>query len=138
MTFEIPYTKRPEDVNKLLQILPAAKMPADKVDAIYLKSLGFSDSSSKHLFDILKMLGFIDDNDKPSAIWLAYVADEKRGLILASAIKKAYPDLFKFILCPYLEDDQVILDFFGVRNPDVSAGYCSKFIADALNSILDC
>ncbi len=61
------------------------------------------------------MLGFINDKDTASAIWKEYAAREQRGLILASAIKNAYAELFEVIFCPYLEDDQVILDFLKSR-----------------------
>jgi hypothetical protein len=111
MAIEVPYTSKPEDVTRLLQLLPTTKVPADKIDAGYLKSLGFSTGSGKHLLNILKMLGFIDEAGKPSATWSAYAVDGKRGLVLASAIKRAYPELFASVLCPYLEDDEVLFDF---------------------------
>jgi hypothetical protein len=90
-------------------------MPAGKVDPDYIKSLGFSAVSGKHLFNILKQLGFVDEKDEPSSVWLAYAADESRGLILAEAIKKAYADLFAVTLCPYLEGDESLVDFFKIH-----------------------
>jgi hypothetical protein len=112
MASGVPYTYRPEDVTRLLKELPTIEAPPGKVEASFLKSMGFSNTSAKYLLNILKMLGFLDENDKASGVWLAYASDEKRGLILASAIKKAYSDLFESTLCPYLEDDEVLLDFF--------------------------
>jgi hypothetical protein len=114
MAFEVPFTNKPEDVGKLLHVLPTVQ-PPEKVDAGYIKSLGFSAASSTHLFEILKQLGFVDEADKPSADWLAYVADEKRGLVLAVAIKRAYGDLFTTTLCPYLEDNDALLDYFNLK-----------------------
>ena len=111
MPAEMPYTNRPEDIPRLLQKLSTVKVPAGRVDSAYLKELGFSAASSKHLLNILKMLGFLDENDKPSASWLAYVADERRGQVLASAVKKAYAGLFQSSFCPYLEGDEEILDY---------------------------
>jgi hypothetical protein len=111
MGLEIPYTNKPEDVAKLLELLPAVKVPPDKVNPGYIKSLGFTASSSGHLFNILKKLGFVDETDKPTADWLAYAADEKRGLVLAAAIRRAYEDLFNSTLCPYLEDNDTLLEY---------------------------
>jgi hypothetical protein len=111
MAVEVPYAARPDDVTRLLKVLPTIKVPAGKVDARYIKSLGFAPVSSGHLLNILRMLGFIDEKEKPSATWLAYVADERRGLVLASAVKKAYADLFKSSFCPYLEEDGEIMDY---------------------------
>jgi hypothetical protein len=111
MEIEVPYTNKPEDVTRLLQVMTTNEVPKIKVDTGYLKSWGFSLSSSNYLFKILKMLGFIDEEDKPSASWIAYVSDENRGSVLAAAIKKAYADLFKSVQCPYLEGDDAIMDY---------------------------
>ncbi len=111
MPVQVPYTNRPEDIPGLLQKLTTVKVPAGRVESAYLKELGFSAASSKHLLNILKMLGFLDQNDRPSATWMAYVADERRGLVLASAVKKAYAGLFQSSFCPYLEGDEEILDY---------------------------
>jgi hypothetical protein len=111
MEIEVPYTNKPEDVTRLLQVVATSEVPKTKVDTDYVKSLGFSSGSSKYLLNILRMLGFIDEDDKPSTSWIAYVADENRGIVLAGAIKKAYADLFKFMRCPYLEGDDVILEY---------------------------
>jgi hypothetical protein len=111
MSVELPVTARPEDIHKLLLLLPSTEIPKEKVEAGYIKSLGFSPASSRQLLKILRMLSFLDEKDKPSASWLAYVADEKRGLVLAAGLKMAYDDLFHFSRCPYLEDDEVLLDY---------------------------
>ena len=98
MAVEVPYATKPEDVNKLLLLLPSTVIPKGKIDANYFKSLGFSLSSGNYLLALMRHLGFLDENDKPSASWIAYRADEKRGLVLALGIKKAYGDLFSAVL----------------------------------------
>jgi hypothetical protein len=110
-----PYSTRPEDVAKLLNILPGVDVPVGKLDAGYFSKMGFTSASGRHLFQILKMLGFINNKDTAAEIWKEYVVREQRGLTLASAIKNAYPELFEEMFCPYLEDDQVILDFIKKR-----------------------
>lgn len=107
-----PFTNKPADILKLLQLLPTIDVPAGKIDERYIKSLGFSPASGKHLFNILKNLGFIDDKDEPSVLWIDYAKNDQRGLILASAVKKAYSGLFSLVICPYLEGDEMLLDFF--------------------------
>jgi hypothetical protein len=112
MPIEVPYTSRPEDISKLLQILQTAKIPAAAIEAEYFKSLGFSAASGRHLLNILKKLGFVDAAGLPAATWLEYASVANKGLVLASAVKTAYPELFKHSFCPYLDDDEVLLDFF--------------------------
>jgi hypothetical protein len=108
---EYPYTNKPEDISRLLRLLPTKEVPATKITADYFKSLGFYPGSGKHLLDILKILGFLDEKDEPSILWKDYVANERRGIILAVAIKKTYARLFEVSFCPYLEEDDAILDF---------------------------
>jgi hypothetical protein len=57
---EYPYTKKPEDIPRLLHLLPTIEVPVEKISANYFKSLGFNLGSSKHLFSILKILGFLE------------------------------------------------------------------------------
>ncbi len=109
---EYPYATRPVDVTRLLKLIPTMQAPAGKVDASYIKSLGFTPASSDRLLDILKALGFLNERNEATEIWKTYSVDESRGLVLASAIKSAYANLFKMVFCPYLESDDVILDFF--------------------------
>jgi hypothetical protein len=44
-------------------------------------------------------------------LWKAYTADERQGIILAKALKKTCAGLFEMAFCPYLEGDEIILDF---------------------------
>jgi hypothetical protein len=111
MATEFPYTTKPEDAAQLLEMLPGLEVPTGQIDVSYISKLGFTPTSSKYLFKILKMLGFLNEDDTASATWKEYVTREQRGLTLAAAIKNAYAELFENIFCPYLEDDQAILDF---------------------------
>jgi hypothetical protein len=115
---DYPYTPSPEDLNRLFEMLPAAAIPAEKADVSFIKSLGFSASSSKYLQSILKSLGFVDEADKSTGVWQDYLVEEKRGLVLAASLKKAYPELFENVFCPYLEDDDSLRKFFRTIAPD--------------------
>jgi hypothetical protein len=52
---ECPYTNKPEDISRLLHLLPTKEVPVTKITADYFKSLGFYPGSGKHLLDILKI-----------------------------------------------------------------------------------
>jgi hypothetical protein len=110
---KFPYTTRPEDIPLMLQKIQIMEIPSGKVEVGFLKSLGFSTNSSNYLLEILKKLGFINAQDKLSATWKAYITDrEKNGLILASALKSTYKEMFKATLCPYLEGDESLIELF--------------------------
>jgi len=105
-----PSAARPEDLDKLLKMLPSSPVPAGKVSTGYFKDLGFSLSSGKSLLNVLKVIGFINDSDKAAELWKSYAGDEKRASILAQTIKNTYSGLFSVTVCPYLESDEEIYD----------------------------
>jgi hypothetical protein len=117
---KFPYTTRPEDVVPFLQKITGIEAPTGKVGAAYIDTLGFSRSSGRHLLKILKNLGFLNEQHEASSVWLAYAADEKRGSVLASALKRAYEQLFETVFCPYLESDENLLDYFKVEEPQAT------------------
>jgi hypothetical protein len=116
----LPFTTKPEDIITLLNLLPTLNVPAQKVGVVYIKALGFSQSSANHLTEILVKLGFVDSRNKPSSLWRQYTQSEDRGLVLASAIKRAYSDVFAKVFCPYLEPDDDLLDYFRPQGEKIS------------------
>jgi Family of unknown function (DUF5343) len=117
----LPFTTKPEDVVKLLKLIPTLEVPAHSVNTAYLKTLGFSQSSRAHLLDILQKLGFVSAGEEPSDIWKEYALGENRGQILAAAIKAVYPNLFAKVFCPYLEPDDDVIDYLRPKDEKVSA-----------------
>ena len=115
MAYELPYTSKPEDITRLVRVLQDSGVPTGPLDAAYFKSKGFTASSAKYLIDILKKLGFIDENDQPLPAMIQYIQSEERGSVLASAVGRTYADLFEQIFCPYLADDESLLGFFKDR-----------------------
>jgi hypothetical protein len=105
-----PSAAKPEDLDKLLKMLPKSPVPAGKVSAGYFKNLGFSLSSGKSLLSVLKVIGFINDSDEAAELWKSYASNEKRASILAQAIKNTYSGLFTLTVCPYLESDEEIFN----------------------------
>lgn len=118
---KLPYINRPDDLTLLMQKLPGLEVRGGKIDVSYIKSLGFSAASSKQLMVILKMLGFVDEQDLPSSVWVQYKTNKERALVLAAAIKNAYPFLFDMVFCPYLEGDDTIIEIFKHEEPRASS-----------------
>jgi hypothetical protein len=112
MEYTVPYTNRPEDITRLLDLLTCQAVPNEAIEAGTINKWGFTPVSSGHLVRILQQLGFIDSDNRATDVWKQYAAEENRGVVLASALKKAYSTLFKNYLCPYLEDDYNLTDCF--------------------------
>jgi hypothetical protein len=112
MADKFPITNQPEDIKDVLARLPTISVPESPVNTAFFRKLGFSVASSKKLLEILSSLGFIDDQNQASETWRTFVDSEKRGQVLATTIKSAYHGLFNDMLCPYLEDDDTLTDYF--------------------------
>jgi hypothetical protein len=112
MDIEFPYTPKPEDLTKLLSQLPDIEVPAVKADSAFFKTLGFTASSSKYLINILNLLGFINDSNSASEVWKNYRTDEQRNRLFAFRVKQAYLELYQKVMCPYLEEDDTLYDYF--------------------------
>jgi hypothetical protein len=111
MSIQVPFTNKAEDILKLLRHLPESGSPQSRIDAAWLKKQGISASSATYLLDILKKLRFLDEKQKPTSIWKAYVTSNERSKVLADAVSAAYAGLFKSMICPYLCDDEILLDY---------------------------
>jgi len=112
MAIASPFTTRPEDVATLLLGITRIEVPSRPLQMAFFKALGISGSSGKHLLNILKILKFADESGLPTEAWKEYTNSENRGTILAEALANAYPALFQDIFCPYLAEDETLLEYF--------------------------
>lgn len=61
----------------------------------YLSSVGFTSSNDRAITPLLKALGFLDDNGRPTPRYHAYRAgDQEAKAVLGEALLEAYEDLF--------------------------------------------
>jgi hypothetical protein len=111
MKTRLPCTSKAADLLKFFKKIPDPVTLDKKVDVDYFKQAGYSATSSASLVDILNRMGFIDANQQPTALWSEYTSSENRDGVLAAALKKTYAELFRKMMCPYLADDESILEY---------------------------
>jgi len=107
-----PFTPGPENVVELFQKIQSMGVTKNKINAAYLKSIGFKSSYDTYLPRVLKQLGFVGSDGLPTDKWKAYGVKKERGHVMASALKNAYADLFDTYPNAYKENDSVLFDFF--------------------------
>ena len=61
----------------------------------FLEHLGFTSTNDRAFITILKDLGFLDSDGKPTDIYYQFLDKSQSEKVLAKAIKEAYSDLFK-------------------------------------------
>jgi hypothetical protein len=89
---DFAYTVVPGKLRQLLTKMRTVGVPR-KVNADWLKNLGFTSSNDKSLIAILKFIGMIDPSGVPTPTWSGYRgADNKK--VLGRAVRQGYADLF--------------------------------------------
>ena len=77
---------------KILESIKTAGIP-ERVTVEFLKTLGLKSSNDRPIIPILKGIGFLDANGKPTDQYKAYRSHDG-ARVLASALRNAYADIF--------------------------------------------
>jgi len=85
-------TNNTGSLTKVLESIKTAGVP-ERVSFEFLKTLGFKSSNDRTLVAVLKGIGFLDPNGKPTETYKAYRSYDSKK-VLASAIRHAYADIF--------------------------------------------
>jgi hypothetical protein len=81
----------------------------------WLSSLGFKTSNDRYITGILKSLGFTDNSGIPTSKWQAYRNKAQARVVMAQAIREAYPGLFETYPDAHRKDDEALRNFFSTH-----------------------
>jgi hypothetical protein len=90
-----------------------------KITQPALPTLGFKSIADRPIVPILKFIGFLDEANVPSQNYKDFKVANKAGAVMASALRKAYSDLFEIYPDACERDDKTLKDFF---TPTTDAG----------------
>lgn len=106
-----PYVMKMELLKKFFSHIESAGVPA-RVSQNYLEQSGFASSNDRRLIPVLKFIDFITtDSGQPTNNWTAYRDKSKAPIVLGTAIKKGYKDLFELYPDAHRKDDEAIRNF---------------------------
>ncbi|QGX99163.1 hypothetical protein EI983_13140 [Roseovarius faecimaris] len=94
MALPTAYLTSAKNLKPILEAMQTAQAP-DKFTTRFLVSLGFSSSSDRLIIGVLKALGFLDQDGKPTDRYYRYLDQTQSEKVLAEGIREAYEDLFK-------------------------------------------
>jgi hypothetical protein len=107
-----PYTTVPNKLRSLLQKAPNMGRP-DKVTVSWLKKASYTSSNDPSMIPVLKFVGILEPDGRPSELWEAVRAPSQDNRArLADAIRKAYADLFALYPDAYRRDGEALRNFF--------------------------
>ncbi len=107
-----PYIMNTGSLKDFIAKIPKMGVP-QKINTNTLPSLGFKSSNDRPIVGILQFIGFIDASGAPNQEYKDFRDSKKAGPIMASALKKAYSELFELYPDACDKDDQSLKDFFG-------------------------
>lgn len=88
------YLTSAKNLGPILNAIRGAQAP-EKFTLGFLESLDFKSSSDRLIIGVLKSLGFIDSDGKPTDRYFRYLDQSQSGAVLAEGIRSAYADLFQ-------------------------------------------
>jgi Family of unknown function (DUF5343) len=100
-------------IPRYLDSIRKTAVPQAKVDATYLKSIGFKNSNDAALVALFKSLGFLDASGRPTNTYREYrgSSEEDAKRVLGDAIKKCYSGLFALYPDAYRKDDEALTNW---------------------------
>lgn len=89
---DIPYTKVPGKISRLLAKVKEVNVP-EKVTKSWLKTVGFTSSNDYSLVSVLRLVGLIEPDGKPTNYWQEFRGPRGKQ-VLADGIRKGYSVLY--------------------------------------------
>lgn len=94
MALPTSYLTSVKNLEAILNAIRGAQAP-ERFTYAFLETLDFKSSSDRLIIPMLKVLGFIDADSKPTDRYFQYLDQTQSDVIMATAIKDAYADLFQ-------------------------------------------
>lgn len=88
------YTLKPSAIPDYFDAIKNAQAP-DRFSTRFLEGLGFKSTNDRLIIGVLKDLGFIDSDGKPTQRYFRYLDREQSARILAEGVREAFAQLFE-------------------------------------------
>jgi hypothetical protein len=129
-----PYTSNVGRFKDFILKLQGARVPA-KVTRKVIEALGFKSKNDRPFIAVLKFLGFLDQNGVPTELWSGFRDRSKAGVVLATAMKNAYSELFDLYPDANRKDNEALRNFFSTHS-DVGKG-ALNYMVQTFNALTD-
>jgi hypothetical protein len=94
MALPSSYLTSTKNLEGILNSISGAQAP-EKFTTRFLESLDYKTSSDRLVIGVLKSLGFLADDGRPTQRYFEYLDQSQSGRVLAEAVREAYSDLFQ-------------------------------------------
>ena len=97
-----------------LNRIPSAQTPS-KVTQEYLEAAGFRSKNDRAIISVLKFVGLLDEEGKPTESYTLLRDKNQAGAILASLVKQTYSELFEMYPDAQNQSSQTLKNFFSTK-----------------------
>ena len=94
MAIPTSYLTSTKNLGGILNSMVGAQAP-EKFTTRFLESLDYKSNSDRLIIGVLKSLGFLADDGRPTQRYFEYLDQSQSSAVMAEAIEEAYSDLFQ-------------------------------------------
>lgn len=94
MALPTSYLTSAKNLGGILNSIVSAQAP-DKFTTRFLESLDYKSNGDRLIIGVLKSLGFLADDGRPTQRYFDYLDQTQSDAVMAEAIREAYADLFQ-------------------------------------------
>jgi hypothetical protein len=94
MALPTSYLTSAKNLGAIFTAMQQAKAP-ERFTVRFLESLGFKSNTDRLIIGVLKAIGFLDDQGKPTGRYFEFLDQTQSKRVLAEGIQEAYRDLFE-------------------------------------------
>lgn len=127
MALPTSYLTSTKNLSGILNSIVGAQAP-DKFTTRFLESLEYKSTSDRLIIGVLKSLGFLADDGRPTQRYFSYLDQSQSAIVLGQAIEEAYADLFRVNKTAHKMSKQEVVNKFKT----LSQGQYSESVLDKM------
>jgi len=93
MSLATSYSLKLGSFSAYFDAIHSAEVP-ERFSASFLEDLGFEQTNDRQFIGVLKDIGFIDTDGKPTDRYIEYLDKNESGKVIAQGLREGYSDLF--------------------------------------------
>lgn len=127
MALPTSYLTSTKNLSGILNSIVGAQAP-DKFTTRFLESLEYKSTSDRLIIGVLKSLGFLADDGRPTQRYFSYLDQSQSAIVLGQAVEEAYADLFRVNRTAHKMSKQEVVNKFKT----LSQGQYSESVLDKM------
>lgn len=127
MALPTSYLTSVKNLPAILTAMQQAKAP-ERFTVRFLESLGFKSNTDRLVIGVLKAIGFLDDQGKPTERYFQFLDQTQSKRVLGEAVQEAYADLFEVNTAAHRLDRSEVKNKFKT----LSQGQYSESVIDKM------